>query len=76
MVIILLKDTENFEKLRAFLLIFFIRYLWDAMGNVHFSGENLSFAPGWIQGALESGLKSAYQVYARYRQRKTPETKA
>jgi monoamine oxidase len=36
------------------------------MGNVHFSGENLSFAPGWIQGALESGLKSAYQVYARY----------
>lgn len=53
-----------------------IRYLWDAMGNVHFSGENLSFAPGWIQGALESGLKSAYQVYARYRQRNDPETKA
>ena len=42
------------------------RKLWDPMGNVHFSGENLSFAPGWIQGALESGLKSAYQVYARY----------
>ncbi len=53
-----------------FWLIFFTRRLWEAMGNVHFSGENLSFAPGWIQGALESGLKSAYQVYVRHEQRK------
>ena len=42
------------------------------MGNVHFSGENLSFVPGWIQGALESALKSAYQVYARHMKRKLP----
>ena len=36
------------------------------MGPVHFAGESISFASGWIQGALESGLKSAYQVYARH----------
>ena len=48
-----------------------IRQLWDPMGNIHFSGENLSFVPGWIQGALESGLRSAYQVYARHVKRTT-----
>ena len=35
------------------------------MGPVHFAGESISFASGWIQGALESGLKTAYQVYAQ-----------
>jgi monoamine oxidase len=35
------------------------------MGNVHFAGDTISFAAGWIQGALESGLKAAYHVYAR-----------
>jgi hypothetical protein len=56
-------------QLYCFLFFYLIRYLWDPMGNVHFSGENLSFAPGWIQGALESGLRSAYQVYARHMSR-------
>jgi monoamine oxidase len=41
------------------------------MGNVHFAGESLSFAAGWIQGALESGVKAAYQVYARSKKRTT-----
>ena len=45
------------------------RYLWDPMGNVHFAGNNISFTAGWIQGALESGFKSAYQVYARHKKR-------
>ena len=52
-----------------FLTFYFTRQLWDPMDNVHFSGESLSFAAGWIQGALESGLKSAYQVYARHMKR-------
>ncbi|XP_028417526.1 uncharacterized protein LOC114541927 [Dendronephthya gigantea] len=43
-----------------------MRHLWEPMGNVHFAGENISFTTGWIQGALESGLKSAYQVYAHH----------
>ena len=43
------------------------------MSNVRFAGESLSFASGWIQGALKSGLKAAYQVYARYKNR-TPRT--
>jgi hypothetical protein len=36
------------------------------MGNVYFSGDTISLAPGWIEGALESGLKAAYQVYERH----------
>ncbi|XP_028414027.1 uncharacterized protein LOC114537096 [Dendronephthya gigantea] len=46
-----------------------IRYLWEPMGNVHFAGENISFTAGWIQGALESGFKSPYQIYARHMKR-------
>jgi monoamine oxidase len=33
--------------------------------NLFFAGEGISFASGWIQGALESGLRAAYQFYAR-----------
>ena len=33
--------------------------------NIFFAGEGISFAAGWIQGALESGLRAAYQFYAR-----------
>ena len=31
--------------------------------NVYFAGEAISFANGWIQGALESGLRAAYQLF-------------
>jgi len=31
--------------------------------NMYFSGDGISFAPGWMQGALESGLRAAYQFY-------------
>ena len=33
--------------------------------NIYFAGEGISFASGWIQGALESGLRAAYQFFAR-----------
>ena len=45
------------------------RYLWEPMGNIHFAGEGISFTQKWIQGALESGLKAAYQVYERHMDR-------
>ena len=35
------------------------------MYNVYFAGKALSFTTGWIQGALESGLKAAYELFAR-----------
>src|SRR5207245_3594140 len=36
---------------------------WTALiqqpeGSVHFAGEHASSAPGWMQGALESGLRA------------------
>ncbi|CAB3999439.1 L-amino-acid oxidase-like, partial [Paramuricea clavata] len=52
-----------------------VRTLREPMGNVHFAGDALSIAAGWIQGALESGLKAAYQVYARGKKRTTGEEK-
>ncbi|XP_046861721.1 L-amino-acid oxidase-like [Xenia sp. Carnegie-2017] len=46
-----------------------IRYLWEPIGNVHFACEGISFTPKWIQGALESGLKAAFQVYEQLMER-------
>ena len=42
-----------------------VRYMMEPMANIFFAGEGLSFAAGWIQGALESGLRAAYQFYIR-----------
>ena len=33
--------------------------------NMFFAGEGISFTVGWIQGALQSGLRAAYQFYSR-----------
>lgn len=32
---------------------------------LYFAGEAISYTHGWIQGALESGLRAAYQFYSR-----------
>ena len=42
-----------------------VRWLMYPWKNIYFAGEAISFANGWIQGALESGLRAAYQFYAR-----------
>ena len=42
-----------------------VRWLLNPMYNIFFAGEGISFASGWIQGALESGLRAAYQFYIR-----------
>lgn len=42
-----------------------VSWLFKPMCNIFFAGEGISFASGWIQGALESGLRAAYQFYAR-----------
>ena len=33
--------------------------------NLFFAGEGISHGPGWIQGALESTFRAAYQFYLR-----------
>ena len=42
-----------------------VRWLMYPWRNIYFAGEAISFANGWIQGALESSLRAAYQFYAR-----------
>lgn len=32
-------------------------------GAAHFAGEHVSYSHGWIEGAFESALRAAYQVY-------------
>ena len=32
---------------------------------IYFCGETISYANGWIQGALESGLRVAYELFVR-----------
>lgn len=34
-------------------------------GRVHFAGEHTSTFHGWVEGAIESGIRSAYEVYYR-----------
>ncbi|MGB9178392.1 MAG: FAD-dependent oxidoreductase [Pyrinomonadaceae bacterium] len=34
----------------------------SAEGRVHFAGEHASTLPGWMQGALESGLRAAREI--------------
>jgi monoamine oxidase len=33
-------------------------------GRIHFAGEHLSRVQGWMQGALESGLRAVQEVHA------------
>ena len=42
-----------------------VRWLMYPWRNIYFAGEAISFASGWIQGAMESGLRAAYQFYTR-----------
>ena len=42
-----------------------VQWLMYPWRNIYFAGEAISFANGWIQGAMESGLRAAYQFYAR-----------
>ena len=41
------------------------KILQEPFQNLYFCGEALSSTNGWIQGALESGLRSAYQMFER-----------
>ena len=41
-------------------IMFLMQNSWE---NVYFGGEAISFANGWIQGALESGLRAAYELF-------------
>lgn len=34
-------------------------------GRIHFAGEHTSLCHAWIQGAIESGLRAAYEISAR-----------
>lgn len=58
--------TQYLKDIVYFNFSSLIRHLCKPMDNVHFAGETISFASGWIQGALESGLMAAYQVYERH----------
>jgi monoamine oxidase len=38
-------------------------YLIQAEGRIHFAGEHASKFHGWIQGALESGIRAAQEIH-------------
>lgn len=37
-------------------------YIATTEGKVHFAGEHTTFTHGWMQGAIESGIRVAYEV--------------
>ncbi len=42
-------------------------YIVRPEGRVHFAGEHASLAHAWIQGAIESGLRAAWEVHSSAR---------
>jgi monoamine oxidase len=40
----------------------FLRHLAAPEGRVHFAGDHTSTSPGWMNGALDSGLRAAAEV--------------
>ena len=51
-----------FKACRRYETLFLMLLPWY---NIYFAGETISFVNGWIQGALQSSLRAAYQFYAR-----------
>ena len=43
-------------------MLSFLPHLARPEGRVHFAGEHTSAWPGWMQGALESGLRAAREI--------------
>ena len=37
-------------------------YITPPSGKVHFAGEHTTLTHGWMQGAIESGIRVAYEV--------------
>ncbi len=54
-----------FANLRPREYISVLYLMLGSWHNVFFAGEAISFANGWIQGALGSGLRAAFQLYSR-----------
>ena len=52
-----------FVKLRPNEYVSVMYLMQNPFKNIYFAGEAISFANGWIQGALESGLRAAYQLF-------------
>ncbi|HEU4560185.1 MAG TPA: FAD-dependent oxidoreductase, partial [Longimicrobium sp.] len=42
----------------------FLPYLATPEGRIHFAGDHTSAWPGWMQGALASGIRAADEVHA------------
>lgn len=40
-------------------------YIGKPEGRIHFGGSHSSTTPGWIQGAIEAGIRTAYEVNER-----------
>ncbi len=44
-------------------MIDFLPHIGRPVGRIHFAGEHISPWPGWMQGALQSGLRVAREVH-------------
>ncbi|WP_235832792.1 flavin monoamine oxidase family protein [Gottfriedia acidiceleris] len=41
------------------------QYISTPEGRIHFAGSHSSTTPGWMQGAIEAGIRTAYEVNSR-----------
>jgi monoamine oxidase len=47
-------------------LVPFLPHLTRPEGRLHFAGDHTSLVPGWIEGAIESGIRVAQEITARH----------
>ncbi|MFW0781200.1 FAD-dependent oxidoreductase [Rossellomorea marisflavi] len=43
----------------------FADYIQHPEGRLHFAGEHTSSFHGWMEGAIESGIRAAYELNER-----------
>ena len=58
---IFFKEFNTKEPLSYQKVLMLMNY--NVKGRLYFAGEHLSWAPAWIEGALQSGLRTAFQFY-------------
>jgi monoamine oxidase len=51
-----------FAYFRPGRMLALLPHLARAEGRVHFAGDHTSAGPGWMQGAVESGLRAAQEI--------------
>ena len=52
-----------FAVFEPYQFIDLFRHIWKPEGRIHYCGEHTSTKHGWIEGAIELGIRAAKEIY-------------